>query len=174
MSAQDWNTKYQGGYVRMEIEKRREVVRELSAEGMTQRQIGDVLGVSHTTVSDDLHGRNLPKTNGQKRDSGRNPPTTGNASNPEDEKLAQTIRDESKQEQFRKANAIVLYRIVGQLAIKGTPESIAANLLNYDKQTLANMGLTLKEETWDKALETLRECKIQWKKQHHVCPGTRN
>ena len=43
-----------GGYVRLSIEERREAVAELAAEGMTQREIAGVLGVSQKTVDRDM------------------------------------------------------------------------------------------------------------------------
>ena len=43
-----------GGYVKLAIPERREAVAELAAEGLTQREIGGVLGVSQKTVDRDL------------------------------------------------------------------------------------------------------------------------
>src|SRR6516164_3575401 len=42
-----------GGYMRLSIEERREAVAELSAAGMSQRAIADVLGVNQATVHRD-------------------------------------------------------------------------------------------------------------------------
>jgi predicted transcriptional regulator len=70
MTPEQWANTYLGGYVKMELQKRREAVREMSQEGMSLRQIGDVLGVNHQTVSNDLHSvENSTNTNGQKPDS---------------------------------------------------------------------------------------------------------
>lgn len=52
-----------GGYVRLSIDERREAVVELVAEGMTTRQVGEVLGVDHVTVLNDrraVAGENSP------------------------------------------------------------------------------------------------------------------
>jgi transcriptional regulator with XRE-family HTH domain len=54
LSTREWVEQRLGGYVRMSIPERREAVAELADEGMTQRQIGDVLGVDHATVNRDL------------------------------------------------------------------------------------------------------------------------
>jgi phage N-6-adenine-methyltransferase len=50
-----------GGYVRLSIPERREAVAELVEEGLSQREIAEVLGVTHTTVQRDL-GKNVPPT----------------------------------------------------------------------------------------------------------------
>jgi hypothetical protein len=54
MSTREWVEDRLGGYVRMAIPERREAVAELAAEGLSQREIADVLGVSHKTVDRDL------------------------------------------------------------------------------------------------------------------------
>jgi hypothetical protein len=47
-----------GGYVKLSIPDRREAVRELTTEGLSTREIGDVLGVDHSTIVRD--GANTP------------------------------------------------------------------------------------------------------------------
>jgi len=42
-----------GGYVRMSISDRREAVADLMAEGMSGRQVADVLGVDESTIRED-------------------------------------------------------------------------------------------------------------------------
>ena len=59
MTTRDWVEQRIGGYARLAIPERREAVAELTAEGMTQREVADVLGVSKTTIVDDL-GRFRP------------------------------------------------------------------------------------------------------------------
>jgi hypothetical protein len=54
MSAPEWANKDLGGYIKMEALQRREVIKEMSQDGMTQRQIGEVLGISQPTVKRDL------------------------------------------------------------------------------------------------------------------------
>jgi phage N-6-adenine-methyltransferase len=54
LSTQEWVTQRLGGYVRLAIDERREAVAELVAEGLSQRDIADVLGVDAATVNRDL------------------------------------------------------------------------------------------------------------------------
>jgi hypothetical protein len=67
MDVEEWFNTFLGGYVKLEAERRREVVRELSDEGMSPKQIGDVIGVSDDTVRRDV-AANAAKTNGDKPD----------------------------------------------------------------------------------------------------------
>ena len=60
ISTPEWVERRLGGYVRMSIPERREAVSELVAEGMTQREAADVLGVDHATVHRDLRGASAP------------------------------------------------------------------------------------------------------------------
>jgi hypothetical protein len=53
LSTPDWVEQRLGGYVRMSIPDRRDAVAELSEEGMSTREIGDVLGVNHATAARD-------------------------------------------------------------------------------------------------------------------------
>lgn len=55
LSTREWVDQRLGGYVRLSIPERREAVAELSAEGRSTREIGDVLGVDHKTVVTDRH-----------------------------------------------------------------------------------------------------------------------
>lgn len=60
LSLRDWVDKRLGGYVRMAVEERRQVVAQLTArseeggEGLTQAEAADVVGVGQATVSRDL------------------------------------------------------------------------------------------------------------------------
>jgi len=54
LTTSEWVEQRLGGYVKLDIEQRREAVAELVADGMTQREIADVLGVSHQTVGRDV------------------------------------------------------------------------------------------------------------------------
>jgi transposase len=50
-----------GGHIRLSIGDRREAVKELTADGLSQREVGEVLGVDHVTVANDLRaGENSP------------------------------------------------------------------------------------------------------------------
>jgi transposase len=51
---EQWVTTRIGGYVRLSVEERREAVKELTGEGMSQREVAEVLGVHQTTVHEDL------------------------------------------------------------------------------------------------------------------------
>lgn len=51
LTTRQWVNDRLGGYVRLSIEERREAAKELTEEGMTQRQVADVLGVNQATVS---------------------------------------------------------------------------------------------------------------------------
>jgi hypothetical protein len=65
LSAKEWANEYLGGYLQMELAERRAAVREMAEKGLSQRKIGQVLGVGKGTVSRDLnHYANESKTNG--------------------------------------------------------------------------------------------------------------
>jgi len=53
ISTAEWVERRLGGYVRMSLPERQEAVKELTAEGMSTRKIGEVLGVNHDTVAED-------------------------------------------------------------------------------------------------------------------------
>jgi phage N-6-adenine-methyltransferase len=60
LTTREWVDERLGGYVRMGMPDRRQAVAELTAEGMSQREIAEVLGVSHQTVGRDLGGPDGP------------------------------------------------------------------------------------------------------------------
>jgi DNA-binding NarL/FixJ family response regulator len=51
-------TRQGSGYVQMSIPERREAVKELNGNGHSTREIADVVGVNHATVSRDLRVAN--------------------------------------------------------------------------------------------------------------------
>ena len=53
LSTPEWVEQRLGGYVRMSIPDRRDAVAELRTEGLSTREIGDVLGVDHATAARD-------------------------------------------------------------------------------------------------------------------------
>jgi len=59
LEPREWAEKYHG-YVKMPVLERREAVAELAAEGMTQEEIADTLGVGQATVSRDQHRDDAP------------------------------------------------------------------------------------------------------------------
>lgn len=54
LSLQEWVQQRLGGYVKLSIDERREAVKELIADGASQRQAAQVLGVGEATVRRDL------------------------------------------------------------------------------------------------------------------------
>jgi transcriptional regulator with XRE-family HTH domain len=59
LTTEEWVTGRLGGYVRMAIPERRDAVKELAKEGLSQREIASVLGVTQPTVSSDLRDKFL-------------------------------------------------------------------------------------------------------------------
>lgn len=53
MTTREWAEKYHG-YLKIPVAERREAVAELAADGMSQREIADVIGVNQATVCNDL------------------------------------------------------------------------------------------------------------------------
>lgn len=61
LTTEQWVTERLGGYVKMQVPDRRKAVAELTKEGLSTRQIGDVLGVAKDTVRRDKSpGANAP------------------------------------------------------------------------------------------------------------------
>lgn len=56
MTTEEWVRQRLGGYIRLEIEERRDAARQLTADGHSQRETADILGVNPSTVNDDLQG----------------------------------------------------------------------------------------------------------------------
>jgi hypothetical protein len=54
LSLEDWVTTRLGGYVKMSIVDRRQAVKELTDDGYSTRDIGEVLGVDHATAARDV------------------------------------------------------------------------------------------------------------------------
>lgn len=54
LTTEEWVTKRLGGYVRMQVPERRKAVKELTDEGLSTRQIAEVVGVSHVTIAKDV------------------------------------------------------------------------------------------------------------------------
>lgn len=54
LTTEEWVKGRLGGYIRLEIEERRDAARQLTAEGHSQRETADILGVSPATVNADL------------------------------------------------------------------------------------------------------------------------
>ena len=54
LTTEEWVMQRLGGYVRLAVSERRDAAAELAEEGMSQREIAEVLGVSVGTVNSDL------------------------------------------------------------------------------------------------------------------------
>jgi hypothetical protein len=50
LSVEEWVNVRLGGYIKMSVEERQEAVNNLTAEGHSLREIGEILGVSHETA----------------------------------------------------------------------------------------------------------------------------
>lgn len=54
-STKEWVNKRVGGYIKIDIEERRGRTKALEADGYTQEQTAEILGVSQSTVSNDIN-----------------------------------------------------------------------------------------------------------------------
>lgn len=54
LSTEQWVQERLGGYIKLSIPDRQEAVKDLTAEGHGLREVGDILGVSHQTVANDV------------------------------------------------------------------------------------------------------------------------
>jgi IS30 family transposase len=105
----------------LSIEDRREAVKELAAEGMSQRAIGEVLGVHHSTVAEDLAIGGNPPFNeaeasedaGHESEAGGNPPLSAVATLAADEKLRKAVKVAEKRS-ARAASMRSVLRCVSQ------------------------------------------------------------
>jgi predicted transcriptional regulator len=155
----EWVQTRLGGYVRLSIKERREAVKELTSEGLSQREIGAVLGVDQSTVHADL------KSDGSSSNKAK-------AKAKSDENSSIPERDEAKiqaeaLQQERVVRAIHLYTVLSTLAIAHeSPSENAAELLDYDQRTFKTSQLEITSKIWEKAILTLKECAKQWKAKH--------
>jgi predicted transcriptional regulator len=61
MTTKQWVTERIGNYVKLSVPERKEAVKELAAEGMTEREIAGVLGIGKTAVHRDItNGKSGP------------------------------------------------------------------------------------------------------------------
>ena len=58
LGRREWVAQRLGGYIRLSIAERQEAAKELLAEGMSTREVGDVLGVNQSTVVRDCNDAN--------------------------------------------------------------------------------------------------------------------
>lgn len=79
LTTEEWVEQRLGGYIRMAIPERREAVKELADEGMSQRAIAAVVGVDQSTVSDDVRA-----VDGKPSRKRRNPDTNAANTDPDD------------------------------------------------------------------------------------------
>ena len=95
LSIDQWVQRRLGGYVKLSVEERKQAAAELKDEGLSQRQIGSVLGVTQITVKRDLE----PETNvsGDKRTpNGSSASSETNVSTPLDVMAGLAATDEVK------------------------------------------------------------------------------
>lgn len=189
LSLEQWVQTRLGGYVRLSIPERREAVKELTSNGMSQREVAEVLGVDHKTIHHDLKlGENSPKKVILKPESGENSPlpqtidpvkTDTNVSKrakvnsiiptTEQEKEAARIQAEK---QSREIAAEHLFYIIGTLGLgKQTPAERAVGVLDYDQEYFKSYQIKITKELWATSIETLKECTKQWESrqcQHRI------
>lgn len=70
LTTREWVETRLGGYVRLTVGERREAAAELTAEGLTQREVADVLGVDQKTVSNDLRSGEEDSSSGERDQDG--------------------------------------------------------------------------------------------------------
>lgn len=70
LSTESWVNERLGGYVRLSISERREAVKELAAEGNSNRAIADILGVDEGTIRGDAENSALLDKNFNTNNSG--------------------------------------------------------------------------------------------------------
>lgn len=56
LGTEEWVEKYVGGHMRLRIDERRDAVAELTEGGLSTREIGEVIGVDHSTIVRDRNG----------------------------------------------------------------------------------------------------------------------
>lgn len=80
LTTQQWVNQRLGGYIKMTIGDRREVVNELAEEGMSTREIAGVIGVHHSTVAEDLSvvGNPTDESRGSNAEVAKVTPVVGN------------------------------------------------------------------------------------------------
>lgn len=65
LETEQWVRERLGGYIRLTIDERREAVTNLTAEGHSTREVGEILGVSNATVSRDATNVTEARKDGQ-------------------------------------------------------------------------------------------------------------
>jgi hypothetical protein len=120
LSLEDWVTSRLGGYVKLSIPDRREAVKELATEGLSTRDIGDVLGVDHSTVVRD--GANAPDRlqncsdhRGPDDDDGANAPAPA----PPPDKFGRTAKEAEDEAKLTTAVARAHAAVVAVLPVLG-------------------------------------------------------
>lgn len=71
LTTDQWVNQRLGGYVKMTIEDRREAVKELADEGLSEREIAGIIGVSQATVHRDLDSFESTPVDGPTDDGGQ-------------------------------------------------------------------------------------------------------
>jgi hypothetical protein len=76
ISTREWVEQRLGGYVRLSMSERRVAVKELSEDGLTTREMGDLLGVSHQTVANDTKPTSVKNFTEEQVQQAQEPPTS--------------------------------------------------------------------------------------------------
>jgi predicted transcriptional regulator len=145
MTIAEWVTKYVG-YPKLPIPERREAVAQLTAEGYSRRETGEILGVTHTTVERDLNsGTNVPKNASKRAKTGTNVPPP------------QELIEQAKAEAHEEARETYEAEIANLQVNVGAFEAEIANLQ-------INAGAKLRER--DRLIQTQKEQIEKQEKQH--------
>jgi len=112
LTTEQWVNDRLGGYIKREVEERREIVKELVAEGMSQRGISEVLGVDEGTVRGDLRAENsAPADESSNKINGRGAensvPVDALAVLAADEAVTKQMSAEARKRENEKARAAV-------------------------------------------------------------------
>jgi DNA-binding NarL/FixJ family response regulator len=60
LTTEQWVKERLGGYIKLSVAERQEAVKNLTDEGQSTREIGEIVGVSHTTVAEDVKNLTAP------------------------------------------------------------------------------------------------------------------
>lgn len=137
LTTREWVEDRLGGYVRLSLSDRREAVAELTEQGMTQREVAEVIGIGKTTVHDDL-GQNRPVDADamQVPESGDGPdrPLT-----PEEIEERQRARDRAEgiaRQVNRLRNVLDGWTTISNLSTSALREDVLAALDGTERQTI--------------------------------------
>jgi protein gp37/predicted transcriptional regulator len=91
MKLREWVRDRLGGYIQMEVPERKQAALELKMEGQSNKEIGDILGISKETVRRDLSGTNEPKDANIAPSNGTNVPVAPSSSSKQIESFESSL-----------------------------------------------------------------------------------